>query len=35
MPNTSINDALKEVNALAPKDDQSLATFEISHPKLE
>ena len=35
MPNTSITDALKEVNALAPNDDQSLATFELSHPNLE
>ena len=34
MPNTSIEDALKEVYALAPNDRVALETIELSHPAL-
>ena len=34
MPNTSLDDALKEVYALAPADTVALATLELRHPDL-
>tara|TARA_R110000772_G_scaffold268565_1_gene396204 strand:- start:3328 stop:3834 length:507 start_codon:yes stop_codon:yes gene_type:complete len=35
MPNDSINEALKEVYALAPNDRVPLDTIQLSHPSLE